>query len=158
MPGPGNRAYRALVADDGADDAADARARFARAPVARLATVRADGSPHIVPVCFALAPGSDTLVSVVDDKPKRTTALRRLDNVRAHAAVSLLVDHYDDDWSRLWWIRVDGRAAVVDGGPEHERAVAWLADKYHQYRDRVPAGPVLRVAIERWHEWSGAAQ
>jgi PPOX class probable F420-dependent enzyme len=145
-----------LVAGDPADDGAEVRARFARAPVARLATVRVDGSPHIVPVCFALAPESETAVSIVDDKPKRTTALRRLDNVRAHAAVSLLVDHYDDDWTRLWWVRVDGSATVVEGGPEHERAVAWLADKYHQYRERVPTGPVLRIAIERWRAWSGA--
>jgi PPOX class probable F420-dependent enzyme len=107
-----------------------------------------------VPVCFALE--DDTIVSVVDGKPKRSAALRRLDNVRAQPAVSLLVDHYADDWHRLWWVRVDGRATVVESGPEHEWAVDRLAAKYAQYRERRPDGAVLVVADLAWRGWSAA--
>ena len=85
------------------------RQRLAGARVARLATLTPDGRPHVVPCCFALV--EDTLYSAVDGKPKTTLALRRLDNVRAHPACSLLVDHYADDWAALWWVRVDGTAA-----------------------------------------------
>ena len=89
-----------------------------------------------MPVCFAV--DGDRIVSVVDHKPKATTSLRRLDNVRAHPAVSLLVDHYDDDWTRLWWVRVDGTATVRDDGPEHESAVDLLAAKYRAVPGRAP--------------------
>jgi PPOX class probable F420-dependent enzyme len=133
-------------------DEHELRRRVASSPVARLATLRADGTPHIVPVCFAL--DGDRIVSVVDQKPKSTTALRRLDNVRAHPAVSLLVDHYDDDWTQLWWVRVDGTAVVHDVGTEHESAVTLLAAKYRQYRDLRPAGSVLEITALRWQGWS----
>src|SRR5947207_15569308 len=96
--------------------ATDITERFAAAPVARLATVTADGRPHVVPCCFALT--GDRIVTAVDGKPKSTLALRRLDNVRAHPAAALVVDHYDDDWSQLWWIRADGDGRVVEDGPE----------------------------------------
>ena len=89
-------------------------ARLRSGAVARLATTRADRRPHIVPICFVLE--GDTLVSVVDGKPKRSADLLRLANVRAHDDVSLLVDHYDDDWTRLWWVRLDGVAEVVAEG------------------------------------------
>jgi PPOX class probable F420-dependent enzyme len=128
------------------------RQRLAGARVARLATVGADGRPHLVPVCFALA--DDRLVSIVDAKPKTTTALRRLENVRANPHVSVLADEYDEDWSRLWWVRVDGRARVVDSGAEHEQAVRLLTRRYRQYRAAPPQGPVLVVDIERWRGWS----
>jgi PPOX class probable F420-dependent enzyme len=97
------------------------------------------------------------VVSVVDDKPKRSAELARLANVRAQPAVSLLVDEYDDDWSHLWWVRVDGTAAVVDSGADHERAAALLATKYAQYahyRDDRPPGAALVVTVERWSGWS----
>jgi PPOX class probable F420-dependent enzyme len=135
-------------------DEPELRRRVASSPVARLATVRADGHPHVVPVCFAL--DDDRIVSVVDQKPKRTTALRRLDNVRTHPAVSLLVDHYDDDWTRLWWVRVDGTGTVRDSGPEYESAIDLLAAKYGQYRDLRPAGAVLEITVLRWQGWSAA--
>ena len=93
--------------------AGEARRRFAAARVARLATADLEGRPHLVPIVFALA--GETLYSVVDAKPKRTTELRRLRNVRSNPSVSLLVDHYDDaDWSALWWVRADGSARVLD--------------------------------------------
>jgi PPOX class probable F420-dependent enzyme len=134
---------------------AEMRRRFTAARVARLATVRPDGRPHVVPVCFAI--DGDRVVSVVDDKPKRSAELARLANVRAQPAVSLLVDEYDDDWSHLWWVRVDGTAAVVDSGADHERAAALLATKYAQYahyRDDRPPGAALVVTVERWSGWS----
>ncbi len=93
--------------------AADARRRFAGARVARLATADADGRPHLVPIVFALA--GDRVYTAVDAKPKRTTALRRLANVAANPRVAILVDHYDEDWSTLWWVRVHGTATVVEG-------------------------------------------
>jgi len=133
----------------------DPRARFAAAPVARLATVRADGRPHVVPVCFAL--DGDTIVSVVDAKPKRTTSLVRLDNVRVHAQASLLVDHYEDDWRRLWWVRADGVAEVVESGPVHARAVDLLAQKYEQYRTTRPTAAVIVIEVTNLASWSAAA-
>jgi PPOX class probable F420-dependent enzyme len=125
------------------------------ARVARLATVRGDGRPHVVPVCFAL--DGERIVSVVDDKPKRSTELLRLDNVRAHPAVSFLVDRYDDDWTRLWWVRVDGRATVVSDGPDHVRAIERLAEKYPPYRERRPAGAVLVIEADGWRGWSASS-
>jgi PPOX class probable F420-dependent enzyme len=131
--------------------AAEARRRFAAARVARLATVDARGHPHLVPIVFALA--GETIYSVVDAKPKRTTELRRLQNVRSNPLVSVLVDHYDDaDWSALWWVRADGVARVLDPAePEARGAVKLLAERHPQQR---PAGPVLAIDVERWSDWS----
>ncbi len=127
--------------------------RLADARVARLATVRSDGFPHLVPCCFAL--DGEVVYSAVDDvKPKSTMALRRLDHVRANPAVSLLVDHYDDtDWSALWWVRIDGRGRVVDDGPDHDRARALLAAKYPQYAAAPGFGAVLVIAVDTWRGW-----
>lgn len=129
----------------------EARARFAAARVARLASVRPDGAPHVVPVVFAL--DGDKVWLVVDEKPKRRRELQRLANVRAEPRVSLLVDRYDEDWERLWWVRADGRARIVGEGPEFERAVALLLKRYPQERERPPGGPVLAVEVERWRYW-----
>jgi PPOX class probable F420-dependent enzyme len=128
------------------------RERFGRARVARLATVDADRRPHLVPLCFALA--GDRIVSVVDAKPKRTPQLRRLANIRAQPRVSVLVDEYDEDWTRLWWIRADGIARVVEGGSERDAAVTALTAKYRQYEEQQPTGPVVEVTIDRWQGWS----
>ena len=127
------------------------RARVAEARVGRLATVTADGRPHIVPCCFALL--EEVIVSAVDAKPKSTLALRRLANLRAHPHAALLVDHYDEDWSTLWWIRVDGDGRVVDDGPERDRAVAALAAKYPQYRRQAPPGAVVTLTTTSWRSW-----
>jgi PPOX class probable F420-dependent enzyme len=129
-----------------------ARARFAAARVARLATADAAGRPHVVPVVFAV--DGDRVYMVVDAKPKRTTALRRLRNVTENPAVSLLVDHYDDaDWGALWWVRADGRGRVLDPAVDEEgrRAVELLAARYPQQR---AVGAVLAVDVERWSGWS----
>ena len=122
------------------------------APVARLATVRRDGHPHVVPVCFVIT--EDVVYSAVDSKPKRHRHLQRLSNVRATGTASLLVDEYDDDWSRLWWVRLDGLARLVDDTAEAERAIHALSDKYPQYRDQPPSGPVLAIDVQRWVGWS----
>src|SRR5258706_10371614 len=108
------------------------RIRFASAPVARLATVGADGRPHVVPICFAL--DEQTLYFAVDSKPKRTTNLKRLRNIAANPAVSILVDHYEEDWKALWWVRADGDARVVTEEAEARRAITLLAARYSQYR------------------------
>jgi PPOX class probable F420-dependent enzyme len=132
-------------------DEREARARFASASVARLATVRPDGAPHVVPVVFAL--DRDTMWLVVDEKPKRRRELQRLVNIRAEPRVSLLVDRYDEDWEQLWWVRADGRARIVDEGPELERAASVLLDRYPQERERPPDGPAIVVEVERWRYW-----
>jgi PPOX class probable F420-dependent enzyme len=132
--------------------AAEARRRFAAARVARLATVGAEQQPHLVPIVFALL--GETVYSVVDAKPKRTTELARLRNVRANPRASVLVDHYEDDWEALWWARADGLARVVDSAEqEASAAVRALAERYPQQR---AAGAVLAVDVERWSGWSAA--
>jgi len=130
-----------------------ARARFAAARVARLATADAAGRPHLVPIAFAV--DGDTVYSAVDAKPKRTRALRRLANVRENPAVALLVDHWDEeDWAALWWVRADGRGRVLDPGePEAARAVELLRKRYPRQRG---VGEVLAVDIERWSGWAAA--
>lgn len=128
------------------------RRRAAAWPVARLATVSPDGQPRLVPCCFVV--DGDVLYSAVDHKPKRTARLARLDDIRANPLVGLVVDHYEDDWSALWWVRVEGRARLLDDGPERDRAVALLAGKYPQYAARPPAGTVIAVDVTRWSGWS----
>ncbi len=125
--------------------------RFVAARVARLATVTPEAQPHLVPVVFAVVDGR--IYSAVDDKPKATTQLRRLSNIRANPQVSLLADHYDDDWSQLWWVRVDGRARVLEGGAEADSARVALASRYEQYAGRPPAGPVVAVSVNEVRGW-----
>jgi PPOX class probable F420-dependent enzyme len=132
----------------------EARARFATARVARLATIDAGGRPHLVPIVFAV--DADHVYSVVDAKPKRTTALQRLANVRANPAVAVLVDHYDDaDWNALWWVRADGAARVLSA-PDDEaaHALGLLAGRYPQQH---PTGDVLAIDVARWSGWSASA-
>jgi PPOX class probable F420-dependent enzyme len=126
----------------------------AAAPVARLATVGPDGRPHLVPCCFAF--DADVAYSVVDHKPKRSAALRRLDNIAANPAVCLLVDHYEDDWTALWWVRFDGDARVVVDGPEHAAAVALLCAKYPQYRATPPSGTVVAIDVTARRSWAAS--
>lgn len=133
-------------------DAGRARALFAAAAVARLATVDADGRPRLVPVTFALE--GDRLYSAVDHKPKTTTDLARLRDIEGSPEVTLLTDHYDDDWSALWWVRVRGVATIVDERDVRNRALDLLADKYPQYAEQRPEGPVIVVAITEWRAWS----
>ncbi len=135
-------------------DAAAARERFAAARVARLATASAAGQPHVVPIVFVVV--GEVIYSAVDAKPKRSAALRRLANVGENPAVSVLVDHYDEDWSALWWVRADGRARVLSAedsrtGPEARAAIDALGGRYPQ---QTVTGAVLAVDVERWSGWS----
>jgi PPOX class probable F420-dependent enzyme len=121
----------------------------AAARVARLATVGPDGSPHVVPICFALE--GDTLYTAVDEKPKRTRRLRRLANIEANPHVEVVIDHYEEDWSKLWWVRLRGRGRTVE---QHGRALELLCAKYRQYRADPPPGPFIVVEIEERREWA----
>jgi PPOX class probable F420-dependent enzyme len=130
----------------------DLRDRAARERVARLATIDPDGRAHLVPIVFALV--GDTLYSAVDAKRKRSRTLRRIENARERPEVTVLVDHYEDDWAQLWWVRLRGRARVLDGGNEADRALAALAAKYEQYRSDPPRLPVLAVDVVDWRGWA----
>ncbi len=125
------------------------RSRFAEARVARLATVSAEGQPHVVPIVFAVE--GDTIYSAVDGKPKRTRQLRRLANIAAQPRVSVLVDGYAEDWSQLWWVRADGLASVAESSVP---ARAALLAKYPQYAEVSLDGPFLHIAVARWSQWS----
>jgi PPOX class probable F420-dependent enzyme len=136
---------------------AEARRRFEQARVAHLATADRTGHPHVVPIVFAVH--GDTLVSAIDHKPKRGTDLRRLANIAENPLVAVLVDHYTEDWDRLWWVRADGRAGLVpSGSPEAEDALDRLGARYHQYQERRPDGPVILVEVDRWSGWSGSSR
>jgi PPOX class probable F420-dependent enzyme len=128
------------------------RRRVESASVARLATAGENGRPHIVPICFAVE--DQTLYFAVDSKPKQTTNLKRLRNIAANPAVSILIDHYEDDWDRLWWVRLDGAARIVADAAEVQRALRLLATRYSQYRATMPGGPVVAVAVAGMSGWS----
>jgi PPOX class probable F420-dependent enzyme len=135
----------------------DERERLAAARVARLATVSGDGRPHLVPIVFALV--GDVVWSAVDAKPKTTRALRRLANIEATGRASVLVDAYDEDWSALWWVRVDGAAQVLTvDDTEAVAGVDALVAKYPQYRERRPGGPVVAVRCETWRSWAATPE
>jgi PPOX class probable F420-dependent enzyme len=121
-----------------------------RAVVARLATVDPQGRPHVVPICFAIE--GDTLYTAVDEKPKRTRKLQRLRNIEANPRVEVVIDEYDEDWSKLWWVRLRGTARIVDD----PRPIELLTAKYPQYRERPPNGPVIAVSIEERIEWTAS--
>jgi len=130
-----------------------AKSKFGNARVARLASTAANGQPHLVPVTFALY--ESVIVIAVDHKPKSTTDLKRLRNIREVDRVSLIVDHYDDaDWSNLWWVRADGRARVLEAEEDRATPVSWLVRKYPQYQAMAPAGPVIWCKIDTWRSWS----
>lgn len=132
-------------------DTSDPRTMFGNAPVAMLTTVGADGAPHVVPVVFALH--NDVVFTAVDAKRKSTHRLRRLVNIAAEPRVSLLVDHYEDDWSQLWWVRADGLAEIHETGEAMAAGYALLRAKYAQY-DRIALdGPVVTVTVSKWTDW-----
>jgi PPOX class probable F420-dependent enzyme len=127
------------------------RSLVADARVARLATVAADGRPHLVPITFVLL--GEVVYHAVDHKPKRSTRLRRIANLTATGHACILIDEYDEDWSRLWWVRLDGTGRVVSSPEEAARARAALVAKYPQYSSRPPEGPVIAVDIADWRTW-----
>jgi PPOX class probable F420-dependent enzyme len=126
-------------------------AAAARSPVARLATLGAAGV-DLVPITFVLA--GSTVVTAVDHKPKQTRRLRRLDNIARDARVTVLIDHYDDDWASLWWVRLRGLARVVDEGPRFAAAIEQLVAKYPRHYSRVPpVGPVIEIDVTEVRSW-----
>lgn len=127
---------------------------FERHRVARLATVSADGDPHVTPVCFAIS--GDTVYITIDQKPKRhqSKPLQRLRNIAANAAVALVVDHYEEDWSELGWVMLRGEARVLEHGEEHDFAQGSLTLRYPQYRDMNLAPlPVIAINVVRSTAW-----
>jgi PPOX class probable F420-dependent enzyme len=127
------------------------RRRVSDARVGRIATVTSEGRPHVVPFVFAL--DGDTLYSSVDAKPKRSPQLKRIRNIRANPAVEVVVDDYREPWPGLWWVRLQGRGEVLEDGPERERGLALLVEKYPDYSDSPPQDAVVAVRIERWQGW-----
>lgn len=122
--------------------------------MARLGTIDPRGRPHLVPISFTLV--DDVAYSAVDSKPKTTRRLQRVANIEREPRASLLVDHYDEDWTTVWWCFVTGRARVVYEGKEFDNAVRALADKYEQYEGNPPAGPAVVLEIDRWRGWYSA--
>ena len=117
----------------------------------RLGTTDPQGRPHLVPISFVLV--GDVVYSAVDSKPKRTRRLQRVANIERDPHASLLVDHYDEDWTTVWWCFVTGRAHVVFEGEEFDHGVNALVDKYDQYAGNPPAGPVLVLEVDEWRGW-----
>ena len=130
----------------------EAQVRFAEARVAHLATVALDGRPHLVPCTFAML--GDWVVTAIDEKPKRTKHLQRLANIRSEPRVAVLVDRYDEDWTRLWWVRADGTAVIEEEGPDREAAIGALTAKYPQYVAEPPTGPAIVVVVDGWRWWA----
>jgi PPOX class probable F420-dependent enzyme len=129
-----------------------ARTRLTGARVARLATAGSDGQPHLVPCTFAVE--GDLIYTAVDHKPKKSANLRRLRNIRENPRVALLADHYDEDWDQLWWVRIDGWASVVEDERALQDPLDVLAERYPQYHEQRPAGPVILIQADRWKGWS----
>jgi PPOX class probable F420-dependent enzyme len=135
---------------------AQARSLLGSARVARLATADESGRPHLVPVTFAA--DGDRVYIAIDHKPKTTTTgLKRLRNIERNPNVSVLADHYAEDWTALWWVRVDGRATILTTPDACQSPLDLLAAKYPQYRERRPGGPVIAIVADRWTGWSGRA-
>ncbi len=132
----------------------DCQRRLTHARVATLATVGIHG-PHLVPVVFAME--GDKVFTAVDHKPKRSRRLQRMRNIVSDPAVSLLADHYDDDWTQLWWVRADGMATIIDDPAQMKRGLDLLVAKYDQYLTNRPQGPVIEIAVERWSGWAAAS-
>src|SRR4029077_6946193 len=135
-------------------DAEELRRRMTGAMVARLATVGRDGRPHIVPITFAL--DDNTIYFAVDFKPKKTADFQRLRHIETNPSVCVLVDHYEGNWTKLWWVRADGSARIVIDGAMFEKGIALLTQRYEQYRSAPPEGPVVSIAIERLTGWSAS--
>jgi PPOX class probable F420-dependent enzyme len=118
-----------------------------------LSTVRAEGGPNVLPVCFTWA--GDVLWTPIDGKPKSTDHLQRLRDVKANPQVTFMVDRWDEDWTRLAWLQAHGFASILPEGAETEKAYAALRDKYPQYDHTDLTGPVIRIDVDRWVGWAG---
>jgi PPOX class probable F420-dependent enzyme len=152
LGGPRRFGERPTHFSTGHVNTAEAVEFLASSRVARLATVRPDGRPHVVPITFAVT--GDTIVTMVDQKPKTTTRLQRLANIEAHPSVSVLVDEWSEDWDRLRWVRVDGSAVIHQEGETWQEAQDALVAKYPQYRDHPPGGVAIAISIEHVSRWA----
>ncbi len=133
----------------------EAERRFVLAHrVARLATADASRAPHVVPVCFAL--DGETVYTAIDEKPKAGNPLKRLRNIAANPRAALLFDRYDEDWAKLGWVKLQGRAEVLHQGEEHDLAVRFLKVRYPQYA-QMTLSPVIAIRIERVTCWGDLA-
>jgi PPOX class probable F420-dependent enzyme len=135
-------------------DETEMRRRLGEARVARLATIGPEGRPHLVPITFVLA--GDEIYFAVDQKPKRTTDLQRLRNIAANPSAAVLADHYEDDWTLIWWVRADGKARVIESTEAAERAIDALVARHPQYARSRPAGPAVSIRIERLSGWAAS--
>jgi PPOX class probable F420-dependent enzyme len=133
------------------------RGFLSRRKVGHLATADRRGTPHVVPVCFAI--DGEALYITIDEKPKRADVpLKRLRNITENPAVAVVVDRYDDDWTRLGWVMLRGRAEILSGGDEHARAQALLRARYPQLNDmQIGSLPVIAVRVERVTGWGNLA-
>jgi len=130
------------------------RAFLEQQRVGHLATVSRGGEPHVVPICYAVA--DDTIYTPIDEKPKQPgRTLRRVRNIEETGRAALVVDRYDEDWTRLGWVLLRGRAELLaPGSPEQARAVELLRQRYPQYRRmRLETQPVIALRIERVSVW-----
>lgn len=116
-----------------------------------LVTVRPNGRPHIVPVTYALV--GNSVVTMIDHKPKTTDRLQRLINIENNPVATLMSDHYSEDWTALWWVRVDGEASIHVGDQIWEESAAALRAKYGQYAENSPRGPALVISVDRVTSW-----
>jgi len=130
----------------------ESRERALAERVARLATSSADGRPHLVPVTFADC-GTQIVIGI-DEKPKTTQNLKRLRNIRSDPRVAMLWDRYDEDWSRLWWVRADAVASITDHGRLWEEAWEALDLRYPQYNRGARLGPIIALEVTRWSGWA----
>ena len=128
-----------------------------RSRVAHLATADARGAPHVVPVCFVAC--KNTLYITVDQKPKGAPrALKRLRNLAENPAAAVVVDRWDEDWTRLGWVMLRGPAVILDDGTEHDQAQALLRARYPQYRRmHLTDLPVIAMRIDRVASWGNLA-
>ncbi len=133
----------------------EALRRVGAARVGRLATADTAGVPHIVPFVFVL--DGETIYWAVDQKPKRAHSLKRLENIRVNPNVEVIVDDYSEKWNELWWVRVSGTARVLEQGPEMEKALTLLREKYAQYSDALPDGPVVGIDAVRVSSWEASS-
>lgn len=138
----------------------EAVSRLRSARVGRLATVTPEGRPHVVPFVFAIVQDGPALRAywAVDHKPKRSSRIRRLENLEANPAAEVLVDGYDEDWERLWWVRAAGSGRVVESDAERSIALEALGAKYPQYEVDPPEGPFVAIELERVTSWSGTEE
>lgn len=135
-------------------DRTEAERRLERARTGHLATDNRQGIPHVVVVTFATLDGH--IVTAIDNKPKTTTRLKRLTNIESNPNASFLVDHYSEDWNKLWWVRVDGSASIHRDGELFDNAITALVFRYPQYQVTPPYGPVIAVKMAKVTGWQSS--